>query len=41
MLILEADLTLAERAWYLNAVLRFGWTKAVLQEKLAKSAHFE
>lgn len=39
VLILEADLTLAERAWYLNAVLRFGWTKAVLQEKLAKSAH--
>ena len=39
VLILEADLTLAERAWYLNAALRFGWTKAVLQEKLAESAH--
>ena len=39
VLILEADLTLAERAWYLNAALRFGWTKAVFQEKLAESAH--
>ena len=39
VLILEADLTLEERTWYLNAVLRFGWTKAFLQEKLAESAH--
>ena len=39
VLILEADLTLAERAWYLNAVLRFGWTKTTLKEKLAESAH--
>ena len=39
VLILEADLTLAERAWYLNAVLRFGWTKATLKEKLEESAH--
>ena len=39
VLILEADLTLEERAWYLNATLRFGRTKTVLQEKLAESAH--
>lgn len=39
VLILEADLTLAERAWYLNAVLRFGWTKTTLKERLAESAH--
>ena len=39
VLILEADLTLVERAWYLNAVLRFGWTKTTLKEKLAESAH--
>ena len=39
VLILEADLSLSERAWYLNAALRFGWAKAVLQEKLAESAH--
>ena len=32
VLILEADLSLPERAWYLNAALRFGWAKAVLQE---------
>ena len=41
ILILEADLDLAERVWYLNAVLRFGWTKTVLKEKLAESAHLE
>ena len=41
ILILEADLELAERVWYLNAVLRFGWTKTVLKEKLAESAHLE
>ena len=39
VLILETDLTLEERAWYLNTVLQFGWTKAVLREKLAGSAH--
>ena len=39
VLILEADLTLEERAWYLNAALRFGWTKTTLKEKLAESAH--
>ena len=39
VLILEADLTLAERAWYLNAALRFGWTKTTLKEKLEESAH--
>ena len=39
VLILETDLSLPERAWYLSAVLRFGWTKAVLQEKLAEFAH--
>ena len=32
VLILEADLTLEERAWYLNAALRFGWTKTTLKE---------
>ena len=39
VLILEADLTLEERAWYLNAALRFGWTKTTLKERLAESAH--
>lgn len=39
VLILEADLTLAERAWYLNAALRFGWTKTTLKEKLEEAAH--
>ena len=41
ILILEADLDLAERVWYLNAVLRFGWTKTVLKEKLMETAHLE
>ena len=38
-LILEVDLTLEERTWYLNAALRFGWTKTTLKEKLEESAH--
>lgn len=41
VVILEADLNMGERRWYLQAVRQFGWTKAELQEKIASSAHLE
>lgn len=37
--ILEADLTMEERAWYLRAVEQFGWSKLTLQKKIAEAAH--
>ena len=30
IVILEADLTMRERLWYIRAALRFGWSKSVL-----------
>ena len=30
IVILEADLTMRERLWYIHAALRFGWFKSVL-----------
>lgn len=39
--ILEAELTLQERAWYIRAVRQFGWSKLKLAEKIAVSAHLE
>lgn len=39
MVILEADLTLKERAWYLQATKQFGWSKLALQKKIAEAAH--
>lgn len=41
VVILEADLSMEERRWYLRAVRQFGWTKAELQEKIASAAHLE
>ena len=41
VVILEADLNMEERRWYLRAVRQFGWTKAELQEKIAFAAHLE
>ena len=41
VVILEADLSMEERCWYLRAVRQFGWTKAELQEKIASAAHLE
>ena len=35
VVILEADLTMKLRAWYLKAVLQFGWSKAELLDKIA------
>ena len=41
VVILEADLSMEERRWYLRAVRQFGWAKAELQEKIASAAHLE
>ena len=41
VVILEAELTLQERAWYVRAVRRFGWTKLELQRKITAQAHLE
>ena len=39
VVILEADLTLEERTWYLRAAGQFGWSKLTLQKKIAEAAH--
>lgn len=39
VVILEADLTMEERAWYLRTTERLGWSKLTLQKKIAKAAH--
>lgn len=41
VVILEADLTVEERAWYLRAAEQFGWSKLTLQKKIAEAAHLE
>ena len=41
VVILEAELALRERAWYIQAVRQFGWTKLELQRKIAAKAHLE
>ena len=41
VVILEAELTLQERAWYIQAVQRFEWSKLELQRKIAAGAHLE
>ena len=39
VVILEADLSMELRGWYLKAVCQFGWSKAELNEKIANNAH--
>lgn len=39
VVILEADLSMKLRGWYLKAVKQFGWSKAELIEKIATNAH--
>jgi len=39
MVILEADLTMEVRAWYLRAAEQFKWSKTETAEKIASSAH--
>lgn len=41
VVILEAELTLQERAWYIQAVQRFEWSKLELQRKITAGAHLE
>ncbi|MGN1026998.1 MAG: DUF1016 N-terminal domain-containing protein, partial [Faecousia sp.] len=39
IVILEADLSMELRGWYLKAVKRFGWSKSELIEKIETNAH--
>lgn len=39
VVILEANLSIELREWYLKAVLQLGWSKAELIEKIATNAH--
>lgn len=39
--ILEAELTFRERAWYIRVVQQFRWSKLELQRKIAAGAHRE
>ena len=39
VVILEAELTLSERKWYIRAVKRFGWSKLILAERIAEHIH--
>ena len=36
--ILDAELTAEERAWYISAVRQFGWSKRVLADRIAERA---
>ena len=41
VIILEADLSIEERRWYLCAVRKWGWSKAELQRRIKSHAHQE
>ena len=41
VVILEAELTLQDKLWYIRAVRRFGWSKVTLVEQIASAAHLE
>lgn len=41
VVILEAELTPTERAWYIRAVHCFGWSKAELQRRIGAHAYLE
>ena len=41
IVIMEADLTLQEKTWYIRAVRQFGWSKLELAAQIAASAHLE
>jgi len=41
VVILEAELTLQERAWYIRAARQFGWSKLELQRNIQANAHLE
>ena len=40
-IILEAELTVQEKLWYIRAVRQFGWSKLDLIKQIAGSAHLE
>ncbi len=39
VVILEADLNMEQRMWYIQAARQFGWSKAELTAKIAENAH--
>lgn len=39
IVILEADLEMRERLWYIREAVRCGWSKSVLVQRIAVSAH--
>ncbi len=39
VVILEADLNMEQRLWYIQAARQFGWSKAELTAKIAENAH--
>ena len=41
VVIMEADLSLQEKTWYIRAVRKFGWSKLELVKQIAASAHLE
>ena len=41
VIILEAELTIEERAWYLQAVERFNCSKKELADQISAAAHLE
>lgn len=41
VIILESDLAAEDRAWYIRAARRFGWSKLELQREIAAAAHLE
>lgn len=41
VVIMEADLTMDERVWYLKATLFFVWSKLELTRRIAANAHLE
>ena len=41
IVIIEADLSLQEKTWYIRAVRQFGWSKLELARQIAASAHME
>ena len=41
VVIMEADLTIELREWYVRAALQFGWSKAELMAQIVAEAHLE
>ena len=38
IVILEAELTVQERLWYIRAALQFGWSKSILAQQIVSAA---